>query len=105
MADFGVTRRRLTLVHMAIFAVAGISGVLNGVFYGKTVKYFQKQCLFYANITIKRKGEQGHVTLMNDPEWGSTVLCDFITFEGVLVFMVSFTWFWFCLHFELLYAQ
>ena len=95
-----MARKRMKIVQMALVVLTGSIGLITGILYGKVRNHF-KNCPFYANVSIEVEVTSPHVVAVRPGSvWGTEGTCDFITFEGVIVFINSFIWLWFYIHME-----
>ncbi|XP_070209016.1 uncharacterized protein [Littorina saxatilis] len=92
------------MIQMTLIAIIAAIGMVSGVLMGKITNYFQKNCILYADVIVERRVYHGtsqiDVIVRPGSVWGKEETCYFITFEGILVFINSFIWFWFYIHME-----
>lgn len=88
-------------LQMSVVAFTGSVGLISGMLLGKIRSHF-KNCFLYGNVSVELQVKEETQTVVVKPgsEWGPETTCNFITFEGVLVFMNSFIWLWFYIHME-----
>ncbi|XP_076442073.1 uncharacterized protein LOC143281049 [Babylonia areolata] len=96
-----ITYDRLKLIQLFLIIASGASGLISGLLFGKVENHFRKNCLLYANVSFRLSSssvnEKTDVYVEPGSLWGKAEVCHLVTFEGVLVFIVSFVWLWFYL--------
>lgn len=86
-------------IQMTLVVLTGSLGLMSGILYGKVRNHFNN-CPLYANVSIEVKEGEESVYVRPGSVWGREGTCDFVTFEGVLVFVNAFIWLWFYIHME-----
>ncbi|KAK7103175.1 hypothetical protein V1264_018135 [Littorina saxatilis] len=92
----------MKFIQMTVLIITGGIGLITAILMGKVTKNFQHKCILYGSLRVRQGIAQGRQILSLDAasSWGETSACDFVTFEGVLVFMNAFIWTWFYIHME-----
>ena len=96
-----ISRKALTsrIVQIIINACAIITGFCTFLPLGYVWKYFNGQCVLYADLSIAVDVEKNNTVMVDLPtsKWGTSTNCNYTMYVTVVAVIHAFVWCWFIL--------